>query len=116
MGSVCCGSNGQIHTDYRNPVEKKGQHGHSPSEREGERTRESRLLPGQAFTAFLGTLHRRWSSFTLHRFTISDYLLQTTKDRMLLITSKRRMLQLKGASGRTAHTPCLGGLAQTLGS
>ena len=25
----CCGSNMQIHTDYRNPVEKKGQHGHS---------------------------------------------------------------------------------------
>ena len=32
----------------------------------------------------------------MHRFTVGDYLLQTTKDRMLLITSKRRMLQLKG--------------------
>ena len=31
----------------------------------------------------------------MHRFTIGDYLLQTTKDRMLVITSKRRMLQLK---------------------
>ena len=30
------------------------------------------------------------------RFTVGDYLLQTTKDRILLITSKRRMLQLKG--------------------
>ena len=29
MGSVCCGSNGQIHTDYRNPVEKKAWHSHS---------------------------------------------------------------------------------------
>ena len=29
----CCGCNIQIHTDYRNPVEKKGWHGHSPSER-----------------------------------------------------------------------------------
>ena len=49
----------------------------------------------------------------MHRFTVGDYLLQTTKDRILLTTSKRRMLQLKGA---TAHTPYLGGLAQTLGS
>ena len=39
-GSVCCGSLRQIHTDYRNPVEKKGWHGHSLSEREGERARE----------------------------------------------------------------------------
>ena len=49
----------------------------------------------------------------MHRFTVGDYLLQTTKDRILLITSKRRMLQLKG---ETSHTPYLGGLAQTLGS
>ena len=49
----------------------------------------------------------------MHRFTTGDYLLRTTKDRMLLITSKRRMLQLEG---KTAHTPSLGGLAQTLGS
>ena len=40
-----------------------------------------------------------WSSFTMHRFTVGDYLLQTTKDRILLITSKKRMLQLKGESG-----------------
>ena len=32
----------------------------------------------------------------MHRFTVGDYLLQTTKDRMLLITSRRRMLVLKG--------------------
>ena len=75
--------------------------------------RESQPLPGQAFIAFLGTLHRGWSSFTMHRFTVGDCLLQTTKDGMLLITSKRRMLQLKGETG---HTPYLGGLAQTLGS
>ena len=109
VGSMCCGSNRQIHTDYRNPVEKKGRHGHSLSERgrEGQRqpTRAWRL-PGQAFIAFLGTLHRGWSSFTVHRFTVGDYLLQTTKDRMLLITSKRSMLQLKGESGWTVtfHT------------
>ena len=96
---MCYGSNGQMHTDYRNPVEKKGWHGHSLSEREGERARESQPLPGQAFIAFLGTLHGGWSSFTMHRFAVGDYLLQTTKDRVLLITSKRRMLQLKGESG-----------------
>ena len=33
VGSVCCGCNGKIHTDYRNPVEKKGWHGHSEWER-----------------------------------------------------------------------------------
>ena len=102
MGSVCCGSNGQIHTDYRNPVEKKGWHGHSLSERGREGHREPkrvRTLPGQAFIAFLGTLHGGCSSFTMHRFTVGDYLLQTTKERILLITSKRRMLQIKGESG-----------------
>ena len=72
--------------DYRSPVEKKQWHGHSLSER------GPRLLPGQAFIAFLGTLHRGWFSFTMHRFAVGDYLLQTTKERMLLITSKERML------------------------
>ena len=80
--------------------------------REGERARESQPLPGQAFIAFLGTLHGGWSSFTMHRFTTGDYLLRRTKDWTLLITSKRRMLQLKG---EVAQTPYLGGLAQTLG-
>ena len=28
-----------MHTDYRNPVEKKGWHGHSLRKREGERAR-----------------------------------------------------------------------------
>ena len=67
-------------------------------ERAQERER-ALTLPGQAFIAFLGTLHLGWSSFTMHRFAVGDYLLQTTKDRILLITSKRRMLQLKGESG-----------------
>ena len=97
---------------------EKGQHGHSL--REGMRARQSpqkaQPLPGQAFIAFLGTLHWGWSSFNMHRFTVGDCLLQTTKDRMLLITSKRRMLQIKGESGWTGYTPYLGGLAQTLGS
>ena len=82
--------------------------------REPKRAQErTRPLPGQAFIAFLGTLHQGWSSFTMHRFTVGDYLFQTTKDRILLITSKRRMLQLKGEIG---YTPYLGGLAQILGS
>ena len=38
---LCCGSNRQVHTDYRNPVEKKGLRSSSLSQREGERTRES---------------------------------------------------------------------------
>ena len=97
---LCCDSNRQIHRDYRNPMEKKGLHGCSLSQREGERVRaRARPWPVQAFIAFLGTLHGGWSSFTMHRFTVDDYLLQTTKDRMLLITSKRRTLQIKGESG-----------------
>ena len=100
---LCCGCNRQIHMDCRNPVEKMGQHSHSLSERDGEMARESprerQPLPGQAFIAFLGTLHGGWSSFTMHRFTVGDHLLQTTKDRILIIASKRKMLQLKGESG-----------------
>ena len=41
--------------------------------------RESQPPPGQAFIVFLGILHGRWSSFTMHRFTTADYLLRTTK-------------------------------------
>ena len=110
-----CGCHGQIHMDYRNPVEKKGWYGHSLSER-GQEGQSAQPLPGQAFIAFLGTLHWGWSSFTMHRFTVGDYLLQMTKERMLQITSKRRMSQIKGKSGWTGNTPYLGGLAQTLGS
>ena len=94
MGSVCCGCDKQIHTDYRSPVEKKGQHGHSLSER------GTRPLPGQAFIAFLGTLHRGWPSFTMHGFALGGYLLQTTKEKMLLTTSKRKdICKCKGKSG-----------------
>ena len=82
----------------------------------GQEGQRAQPLPGQAFIAFLGTLHRGWSSFTMHRFTLGDYLLQITKERMLLITSKRRMLQIKGKSSLTGYTPYLGGLAQILGS
>ena len=108
----------KFHMDYRNPLEKKGWQGYSLRERargpEGPEGPRSRPLPGQAFIAFLGTLHWGWSSFT--RFAVGDYLLQITKERRLLITSKRRMLQLKGKSGCTGYTPYLCGLAQTLGS
>ena len=53
-------------------------------------------LPGQAFIAFLVTLHGGWSSFTISRFIVGDYLLQTTKKRN---HSKRRTLQIKEESG-----------------
>ena len=54
---LCCGSNRQIHMDYRNPVEKKGWHGRSLSERDQREPKRAGPLPGQAFIAFLGTLH-----------------------------------------------------------
>ena len=94
MGSMCSGCKGQIHTDYRSPVETKGQHCHSLSER------GPRPLPGQVFIAFLGTLHGGWSSFTMHRFALGDYLLQITKERKLLITTKRKdICKCKGKGG-----------------
>ena len=75
-------------------VEKKGWHGHSLSERGPP------PLPGQAFIASLGTLHQGWSSFTIHRFALGDYLLQITKERKLLITSKKKdICKCKGESG-----------------
>ena len=70
--------------------------------REGERARESpreRADPCLDRLVLLFWALYIQSSFTMHSFTVGDYLLQTTKDRKLLITSKRRMLQLKGESG-----------------
>ena len=90
---MCCGCDDQIHKDYRSPVEKKGWHGRSLSER------GPRPLPGQALIAFLGILHGEWSLFTMHRFALGDYLSKITKERMLLTTSNRKMLQIKGKSG-----------------
>ena len=93
MGYVCCGASGcdeQIHMEYRSPVEKKGWHGHPLSER------VPGPLPGQVFIAFPGTLQGGWSSFTMHRFGLGDYLLQIIKEKMLLITTKKRILQVRG--------------------
>ena len=60
----------------------------------------ARLLPGQAFIAFLGTLPRGGSLFTMYRSALGGYLLQKTKDRMLLITSKKKdICKCKGKSG-----------------
>ena len=68
--------------------------------------RASHPLPGQAFIAFLGTLHWGWSSFTMHRFALGGYLLQKTKERMLLTTSKKKdICKCKGKSGWTGYTP-----------
>ena len=39
--------------DYRNPVEKKGRHSHSLSEREGERARESPRVPDPCLDSLL---------------------------------------------------------------
>ena len=79
---LCCGSNRQIHMDYRTPVERKGRHGHSLSEREGQRARESPREPNPCQDRLLllfWASHQGWFSFTMRRFTVGDYLLQTTK-------------------------------------
>ena len=66
---------------------------------EGERARESPrervLTPAwTVFYCFSGNITSRMVLITMHRFTVGDYLLQTTKERMLLITSKRRICLL----------------------
>ena len=76
---LCCGGNRQIHTDYRNPVEKKGWHGHSLSERGREGWREPKRDPTPAWTGFYcfsghitsrmiliyyAQVHCRWLPFT----------------------------------------------------
>ena len=108
-GILCCGGNRQICTDYRNPVGKRGLRCHSLSEREAPSP-----LPGQAFIVFLGTLHQGWSSFTMHRFVLDDYLLQT-KERMSLNLSKKDICNVKGEMVETGYAPHLEGLAQILG-
>ena len=60
-------------------------------------------LPGQAFIAFLGTLHQGWPSFIMQRFTLGGYLLQITKERMLLITSKRKKRMFANARGKVVE-------------
>ena len=41
---MCCGCDEQIHTGYKSPVEGKGWHGHSLSEKEGPDPCLDRLL------------------------------------------------------------------------
>ena len=84
--------------------------------REGKRARESPTPAWTGFYCFSGHITSGWSSFTMDRLAVGDYLLQTTKERMLLITSKRRMLQLKGESGWTGYTSILGRFSTDLGS
>ena len=57
--------------------------------------RAPRPPPGQAFIVFQGPLHQRWSSFTMHRFVLGGYLLQT-KERVSLNTSKKDICSVKG--------------------
>ena len=64
---------------------------------------------------FLDPLHQRWSSFTMHRFVLGGYLLQTTKERMSLNTSKKDICNVKGEMVETGYAPYLEGLAQILG-
>ena len=66
------------------------------------------------FYCFLGPLHQRWSSFTMHRFVLGGYLLQTTKERMSLNTSKKDICNVKGEVVETGYAPYLEGLAQIL--
>ena len=78
------------------------------------RERAPKPLPGQTGIVFLDTLHQRWSSFTMHRFVLGGYLLQT-KERMLPNTSKKDICNIKGEMVETSYAPYLEGLAQILG-
>ena len=76
--------------------------------------RASEPLLWQAFIVFLGPLHQRWSSFTMQRFVLGGYLLQT-KERVSLSTSKEDICNVKGEVVQTGYAPHLEGLAQILG-
>ena len=72
----------------------------------------ARTLALTGFYYFSRPLHQRWSSFTMHRFVLHGYLLQTTKERMLLNTAKKDICNVKGEVVETGYAPYLGGLAQ----
>ena len=105
----------QIHTNYRSPVEEKGQHGHS----QGESTT---TLAWTGFYWLSNSMHQRRFSFIMLRFALGNYFLQIAKERMLLITSyrltKKKTLQMQGNdnSNWSGYTLSLGELAQTSGS
>ena len=65
----------------------------------------TRPLPWQAFIVFLGPLHQRMSSFTMQRFVLGGYPLQT-KERLALNTSKEDICNVKGEMVKPAmlHT------------
>ena len=75
--TLCCGGNRQIHTDYRNPVEEKGQRGHSQEE-----SASSLALTG--FYCFSGHITRRM--ILIYHAQVCFRQLQKTKERVLLIT------------------------------
>ena len=93
---LCCGGNRQIHTDYRNPVEKKGQRGQSLSERghedqtEPKRERANPCLD-RLLLLFWAYYIKDGPDLLCTGSPAGDYLLQTTKNRMLVITSKRML-------------------------
>ena len=112
----CCGCDKQIHTDYWNPVEKKGWHGHSLRERMPQ------PLPGQALL-LSNSIHTskkvfihyaqvcfRWLLLTGNKGKdVADYFLQINKEKML-------QMQGNNKSDWSGYTPFLGELAQTSGS
>ena len=67
---MCCGCDGQIPTDYRSPVEKKGQRGCSLSDREGFSPCLDRVLllfgyiTSRMFLIYYAQVCFRWLPFT----------------------------------------------------
>ena len=115
MESMCCGSNRQIHMDYRNPVEKKGLHGCSLSERGGPET--------PTWTGFYCfSTHSTSRMVLIYYAQVCFGWLPFTEDKgedvaKEDVTSKKKHIcKCKGKSGLTGYTPYLGGLAQILGS
>ena len=103
----CCGHNIQIHTDYRNPVEKKGQHGHSLSKRGPKGAREptpawtgfycfSRHITSRMVLIYDAQVCFGWLSFTDNKGEdVAKYI-------------KEGYLQCKGRSGRNRLCSILG--------
>ena len=100
---LCCGGNRQIHSDYRNPVEKKGLRGLSLSQREGPETPSwagfycfSRHLTSRMVLIYYAQVCCGWLSFTDNKGEdVAKYI-------------KEGYLQCKGRSGRNRLCSILG--------
>ena len=103
-GPVCCGSNGQIQTDYQVLWRKRDSRGLNCTVTLSRGQRPTLTLTG--FYCFSGHITLRMVLIYYAQVHFRWLPLQKTKERMLLITSKRKdIYKCKGKSSWTGYTP-----------